>query len=95
MVTLHFYLLSHTIRLIISSPLALLQPQLSASLRACFHSWSQVALAIQTTTAFSLSLSNSVAIKPSGLPLKVSALVMDDTFMTRRKMHFTVLVVTQ
>lgn len=54
-----------------------------------------MALAIQTTTAFSLSLSNSVAIKPSGLPLKVSALVMDDTFMTRRKMHFTVLVVTQ
>lgn len=40
-------------------------------------------------------LSSSVAIKPSGLPLKVSALVVDDTFMTRRKMHFTVLVVTQ
>lgn len=46
-------------------------------------------------SVLSLSLSNSVAIKPSGLPLKLSALVVDDTFMTRRKMHFTVLVVTQ
>lgn len=46
-------------------------------------------------SVLSLSLSNSVAIKPSGLPLKVSALVVDDTFMTRRKMHFTKLVVTQ